>query len=122
MLIKEEGRRRLMNLLEEYGIKEDPRFKQARKETYTILWFVLIETVWVFSFAIWGDVSDPKNYKYVMGVPEWFFWSFLGAGIIFPLIALFLGSRIEDCELTSRKSSQSTIDKNLPDHTNHLHL
>ncbi|MFA1820166.1 DUF997 family protein [Virgibacillus oceani] len=89
-----------MSLLKEYGIKEDPRFKQARKESLRIMYLVIFEFIWVFTFAYIGTLSNPNNYSYILGFPIWFFWAFVGAGIVFPLIAIVLSMKTKDCSLT----------------------
>lgn len=89
-----------MSLLDEYQITEDPRFVQARKEAWGTFFLVIIETIWVFGFAIWGTMSDPEQYTYFMGVPLWLLWAFLGAGVLFPILAAIYAVRIKDCEIT----------------------
>ncbi len=90
-----------MHLLKEYGIVEDPRFRQARKEAWGVFILVLIETIWVFGFAIWGTRSDPSEYTYFMGIPLWLLWAFIGAGVVFPILAALYALAIKDCEITA---------------------
>jgi len=89
-----------MNLLKEYGIKEDSRFKQARKEIRRIIYLIVFEFIWVYTFGYIGTRTDPGNYSYVLGFPMWFFWAFAGAGVIFPIIAIILALKTKDCSLT----------------------
>lgn len=98
-----------MNLLEEYGIEEDPRFKQAKIEAIRILFFIIAETIWVFVCAYVGTKGTPEDYSYILGMPLWYFWAFLGAGIIFPLIAILLGIFTKDCELGNITDKNSNI-------------
>lgn len=102
-----------MNLLKEYGIKEDPRFVQARKESKRILYFVIFEFIWVYIFGYIGTKTDPNEYSYILGFPSWFFWAFAGAGIIFPIIAIILALKTQDCSLTDEYSKSSNNDSNL---------
>lgn len=99
--------------MKEYGIKEDPRFKQARKEAKRIFYLVIIETVWVFSFAYWGTTMDASQYTFIWGIPAWYFWAFLGAGIIFPIAALVLGLLIKDCDLTDEGAVAKDDERNV---------
>lgn len=91
-----------LKLLEEYGIEEDPRFKQARIEAKRIFLLVIIETIWVFGFGYWGTTMDASQYTFIFGFPAWYFWAFLGAGIIFPIASIILGLLIKDCDLKDK--------------------
>lgn len=95
-----------MSLLDEYQITEDPRFVQARKEAWGTFILVIVETVWVFSFAAWGTTSDPSQYTYVLGIPLWLLWAFLGAGIVFPILGAVYAMRLKDCEISADGSPQ----------------
>lgn len=100
-----------MSLLKEYSVKEDPRFKQTRKEALRILVLVIIETIWVFGFAYWGTKTDPSEYSYILGFPAWYFWAFLGAGVLVPIVSIILGLLIKDCELTDEVTTDENKDK-----------
>ena len=97
-----------VSLLKEYGIKEDPRFKQSRKESLRIMCLVIFEFIWVYSFGYLGIKVNPNDYSYILGFPMWFFWAFLGAGVIFPIIAIILSIKIKDCSLT--EESEYSLD------------
>lgn len=88
-----------MDILREYGIKEDPRFKVAGKEALKIVLFWVCLTAWTYGWGIYGASVDPSSYTFILGFPTWYFWSCLGAGAVFPLIGIFLASRIQDCSL-----------------------
>src|SRR5690625_2194349 len=104
-----------VSLLKEYGIKEDSRFKRARKEALRIVFLVVVQTIWVFGFAYWGTKTDPEEYTFTLGMPTWYFWAFLGAGVITPVIALILGLMTEDCELTDDiPQEEDHAEENLP--------
>lgn len=89
-----------MSLLKEYGIKEDSRFIQARKESLRIMYLVIFEFIWVYTFGFIGTKTDPSNYSYILGFPTWFFWAFAGAGVLFPILAIILSLKTSDCSLT----------------------
>ena len=88
-----------MDLLKEYGIKEDSRFKAAAKEAKTIFIFWIIMMVWTFGWAFWGNAQDPATYSYILGFPTWYFWSCLGAGFVFPGIGILIALKLKDCPL-----------------------
>lgn len=88
-----------MSLLKEYGIQEDKRFVQARKEVVRIIYLIIFEFIWVFSFAYFGTKTDPNNYSFILGMPAWFFGALAGAGFIFPIIAMILSVKTKDCSL-----------------------
>lgn len=89
-----------MNLLEEYGIKEDTRFIRAKKEAVVIVISALIEVTWAYICGYWGLKTPPENYTYTMGMPSWLFWGLLGAVIIYPIVGILLSLKwIEDCNL-----------------------
>lgn len=92
-----------MDLLREYGIKEDERFVQARKEALRIVLLALVEVIWVFMFAYLGTQTPPEQYSYIMGFPVWYFWGFLGCAIITPIVGIIIAHNIQDCELTDDK-------------------
>lgn len=101
-----------MSLLKEYGIKEDKRFVQAKKEATRVLILVAVETIWVFSFSYLGTKVDPSNYGYIFGFPVWYFWTFLGAAILFPIVGIMLGIFTKDCELTDKTDSEDVTSSN----------
>jgi uncharacterized membrane protein YhdT len=100
-----------MSLLKEYGIEEDERFVQAKKEALRVLIFVIVTTIIIFSLAVWGESVEPADYPYIMGMPAWFFWAFVLGCLLFPLIAIFLGTKIADCDLTDEKVIKDVEEK-----------
>ncbi len=113
-----------MSLLKEYGIKEDARFKQARKESLRIMYLVIFEFIWVYTFGYIGTKTNPSDYSYIFGFPTWFFWAFAGAGVIFPVVAIILSINIKDCSLTDdielSKSDRKVNVQNTKTGTEHL--
>lgn len=89
-----------MNLLKEYGIKEDSRFKTAFREAKILALLWLVNSVWIHAWAIWGNSQDPSSYSYILGFPTWYFWAFLGIEIAVPVFGMwFGGKKIKDCSL-----------------------
>ena len=88
-----------MDLLKEYGIKEDPRFKKAGKEARLIFLFWIVETIWNFGFALWGNSQAEAAYKVTLGFPTWYFLCVIGIGLIFPIIGIIFTKKLQDCPL-----------------------
>ncbi|WP_288503390.1 YhdT family protein [uncultured Cloacibacillus sp.] len=66
------------------------KFLQAtRRETFIILGLYLLFFVWWYVTA-YGFGDDPSRYRYILGFPEWFFYSCIAgyAGISFLLWAV----------------------------------
>ena len=50
------------------------RVKSINQETFIILSLYALFFVWWYLFA-YGFGDDPTKYKYILGFPEWFFYS-----------------------------------------------
>ena len=70
---------------------EDPRYAASRREMiisfvyFGIYTFVLIAVAWVI-----GGGKDADEIGFVLGFPDWFFWSAFVGGAIFSVIPYFL--------------------------------
>ncbi|MBE6182891.1 YhdT family protein [Heyndrickxia ginsengihumi] len=54
---------------------DDQRFKIAHREALIGVVLVIINFIWWYGFA-YGFGSKPvKDYKYILGMPAWFFYS-----------------------------------------------
>lgn len=89
-----------MDLLKEYGIEPDPRFKIAGKESVIIVVYWVLYAAWTYLFAYLGTLTPPEEYSFILGFPSWYFWACLGAGFVFPIIGIFIATRIDDCPLS----------------------
>ncbi|MEK3805389.1 YhdT family protein [Metabacillus sp. SLBN-84] len=70
----------------------DWRFKIAHREAKIGLVLVIFNFIWWFGFAYGLGSGDPESYKYVLGLPEWFFYScVLGFIVMLVLVALIVG-------------------------------
>jgi len=88
-----------VNILEEYGITEDPRFKTAGREAIQIVFYWILYTVWTYGFGIAGTLVQPEQYTYTWGFPTWYFWGIVGSGFLFPFIGIVMAIRLKDCSL-----------------------
>jgi len=74
--------------LEDIG--EDKRYKSAKREALYSIILTLLYFVWWYWFA-YGMGSKPlSGYKFVMGLPSWFFWSCVVGFIVFSFASWFL--------------------------------
>ena len=70
---------------------EDPRYAASRREMiisfvyFGFYTFVLIAVAWVI-----GGGKDADEIGFVLGFPDWFFWSAFVGGAIFSVIPYFL--------------------------------
>ena len=70
---------------------EDPRYEASRKEMiisfvyFALYTFVLIAVAWLI-----GGGKDANEIGFILGFPDWFFWSAFVAGLIFSVIPYFL--------------------------------
>lgn len=53
----------------------DPRFKQANKEALITLAIYGLYFVWWYVFAYYYGEMPVADYKYIFGLPQWFFYS-----------------------------------------------
>ena len=67
--------------------RKDRRFTQANKEAGFALGAYALYFIWWYVCAYGLGDSDPEQYGYVMGLPEWFFYSCI---VGYPLITLLL--------------------------------
>lgn len=63
----------------------DPRFKVANREALIGVVLVIFNFIWWYGFA-YGLGSKPvEEYKYILGLPSWFFYSCI-VGLIVMII------------------------------------
>ena len=96
-----------MKLLEEYGIKEDARFKQVKKEAFGIFIYWVIYSAWVYGWAYYGARIPVGDYTYIMGMPQWYFMAFLVYGILSPIACIVLALKLKDCSLSANGKEDS---------------
>lgn len=54
---------------------EREKNKQMNKEALMSLGLYVFFFIWWYGFAYGLGLKDPKDYKYIMGMPSWFFFS-----------------------------------------------
>ncbi len=70
--------------------KKDPRFKTAHKEALTGVIIVLINFLWWFGFAYGLGSRSPEGYSYILGLPDWFFYSCVLGFIVITTLVIFV--------------------------------
>ncbi len=70
---------------------EDPRYAASRREMiisfvyFGVYTFVLIAVAWVI-----GGGKDADEIGFILGFPDWFFWSAFVGGLLFSVVPYFL--------------------------------
>lgn len=77
--------------------------KQINKEAFITILLYLFYFCWWYYFAyMYKDSSDVQNYKYILGLPEWFFYScVLGLLVINVLVYLVIKIFFKDMDLNN---------------------
>ena len=55
--------------------KPDPRFKIAHKEALIGVGLAIFNFIWWYGFAYGLGSRPPEEYTYILGLPDWFFYS-----------------------------------------------
>lgn len=79
-------------------VEEDPRFDLAKKELLISIVFFSIFSVVYYIIGWWG-LTKPEV-GYILGLPDWFFLSFIVVYLIFVVLAVLLTLRIKETPLT----------------------
>ncbi|MDW0108682.1 YhdT family protein [Sporosarcina aquimarina] len=70
--------------------KQDPRFKTAHKEAWIGVVLAIFNFVWWFGFAYGLGGRPVEEYTYILGLPDWFFWSCVVGFILMSIITVVL--------------------------------
>lgn len=68
---------------------EDKRFKIANREAWIGVILVIINFLLWYGFAYGLGSGDPSKYRYIFGLPEWFFYSCVLGFIIMVILVSF---------------------------------
>lgn len=92
-------------------MKTDRRFRQANFEALCSVALALLYFVWWYAFAYGLGSGDPKEYRFVLGLPEWFFYSsVLGPALFCLLAALMVRFLFKDLPLDPREKGEDGRD------------
>jgi uncharacterized membrane protein YhdT len=73
--------------------------KQLRKEAFVTAFLYLVYFAWWYFFAYGLGDRDPAEYKYILGLPQWFFYScILGFMVISTLLWIFIRIFFKDID------------------------
>jgi uncharacterized membrane protein YhdT len=67
---------------------KDERFKVAHKEAVIGAVLVIINFLLWYGFAYGMGSGDPSEYHYILGLPEWFFYSCIIGTLISTLLVI----------------------------------
>jgi len=68
----------------------DPRFKIAHREALIGVTLAIVHFIWWFGFA-YGLGSKPvEEYSYILGFPDWFFYSCIVGFILVAITVIVL--------------------------------
>lgn len=77
--------------MEKQNLNKDPRFKIAENEAWIGIGLVIFNFIWWFGFAYGMGSSSVEQYKFIYGLPAWFFYScVLGFVIMVILVIIFI--------------------------------
>lgn len=68
--------------------KKDPRFKIAEREAWIGIGLVLFNFIWWYGFAYGMGSGSVENYKFIFGLPAWFFYSCVAGFIIMVVLVI----------------------------------
>jgi len=68
----------------------DPRYDIAKREAIILLVLFLAYMVWWAAFAYGLGSRDPSEYTFIMGFPDWFFYSCILGSVVFSLILILI--------------------------------
>jgi uncharacterized membrane protein YhdT len=66
----------------------DKRFKVAHKEAWIGIALVIFNFIWWFGFAYGLGSGNPADYRYIFGMPEWFFYSCVVGFIVMVILVI----------------------------------
>ncbi|MEM1510185.1 MAG: YhdT family protein [Zestosphaera sp.] len=68
----------------------DPRFQIAKREAIILLALFVAYIVWWYAFAYGLGSRDPTQYSYILGFPDWFFYSCVLSIPVFSLLLFII--------------------------------
>lgn len=68
-------------------MKVDRRFRQANFEAFCSVTLALLFFLWWYGFAYGLGDRDPSQYGWVLGLPDWFFYSSVLGPALFCILA-----------------------------------
>lgn len=89
-----------MDLSNDEGFVEDPRFKQCNREAMYGVALGIANMIWWYAFGYGLGDKPVEEYTYILGLPTWFFIScILGAIIFIALTFIVVDKGLKDMTL-----------------------
>lgn len=90
--------------------KHDPRFKIAHREALIGIGLAIFNFIWWYGFAYGLGSRPPEEYTYILGLPDWFFYScvigFILMSVLIIVITKFVLKEVPlDAEFTETEES-----------------
>lgn len=83
------------------------RNKQIQKEVFLTIGLYLFYFVWWYFFAYHFGEKEVKDYHYILGLPEWFFYScVLGLIVINALVFLAIKIFFQEIDLEEQEEKE----------------
>lgn len=70
--------------------KKDPRFRIAEKEAWMGIGLVLFNFIWWYGFAYGLGSAPVEKYRYIWGLPAWFFYSCVAGFIVMVILVIIV--------------------------------
>lgn len=64
--------------------------KQINKEALLTVGMYLVYFVWWYYFAYWFGEEEVSQYHYILGLPEWFFYSCVLGLVVMNVLVFFV--------------------------------
>ena len=79
---------------EEHDFIEDPRYKQCNREAVYGILLGIANLIWWYVFG-YGMGSKPvEEYKYILGFPDWFFFSCILSAVVFTILTYVMINKL----------------------------
>ncbi|SHG55062.1 YhdT family protein [Ornithinibacillus halophilus] len=70
--------------------KEDSRYKIANREALIGVGLVIFNFIWWFAFAYGLGSKDTEEYSYILGLPDWFFYSCVLGFVVMAILVIIV--------------------------------
>lgn len=70
--------------------KQDHRFKIANREALFGIGLAVFNFIWWFGFAYGLGSKDPSEYTYILGFPDWFFYSCVLGTVVMSILVIII--------------------------------
>lgn len=93
--------------------EEDPRYRVSQREALVCLAYWVSFTALAVAVAWIMGNRDASEIDFVLGFPDWFFWSAMGVTIVFATIVPYLMVRLffTDIDLEPRPRGEDPADE-----------